>query len=110
MAVNLGYYTLSVRDLDRAAAFYTALFGWELLREHDTYLHAGNTAVPTGLTVGEPSVLPNLYYQVDDLDAAVELVGKLGGRAGEIQESKTGRFAVVHDDQETCFSLWQSAA
>ncbi|GAA2696163.1 hypothetical protein GCM10010412_089690 [Nonomuraea recticatena] len=110
MAVNLGYYTISVRDLDRAATFYAGLFGWELSREHDTYLHAGNTAVPMGLTRGEPSALPNLYYQVDDLEAAVELVGKLGGRAGEILESRTGRFALVHDDQETSFSLWQPAA
>ncbi|MFC7713533.1 VOC family protein [Nonomuraea recticatena] len=58
MAVNLGYYTISVRDLDRAATFYAGLFGWELSREHDTYLHAGNTAVPMGLTRESPRRYP----------------------------------------------------
>ncbi|WP_336215578.1 VOC family protein [Nonomuraea sp. LPB2021202275-12-8] len=109
MAVQLGYYTLSVGDLDRAAAFYGALFGWEFKREHETYLHVTNTAVPMGFTSGGPSSQPELYYSVDDVDAAAEQVRKLGGSTGEMLESKSGRGCTCTDDQGTVISLWQSA-
>jgi uncharacterized protein len=109
MAVELGYYTLSVPDLERAAAFYGALFGWEFEREHETYLHVVNTEVPMGFVAGEPSARQDLYYRVDDLDAAVEHVRKLGGGTGEVQESKSGRACVCTDDQGADISLWQPA-
>lgn len=109
MPVELGYYTLSVKDLDRAADFYGGLFGWEFRREHETYLHVTNTAVPMGLTAGEASAQPNLYYRVDDLDAAVEKARELGGSTAEPYESKSGRGCVCTDDQGTVISLWQPA-
>ncbi|WP_345570925.1 VOC family protein [Nonomuraea rosea] len=107
MSVELGYYTLSVRDLDRAAAFYGALFGWEFTREHDRYLHVTNTAVPMGFTSDEPSSQPNLYYHVTDVDAAAARVAELGGSAGELFDSKSGRGCTCTDDQGTVISLWQ---
>ncbi|MFG1707366.1 VOC family protein [Nonomuraea sp. M3C6] len=109
MAVELGYYTLSVEDLDQAAAFYGGLFGWEFRREHEGYLHVTNTAVPMGFTSDGPSSQPNLYYRVTDVDAAVEQVRKLGGSTGEVFESKSGRGCSCTDDQGTRISLWQSA-
>ncbi|MEV4179155.1 VOC family protein [Nonomuraea sp. NPDC049709] len=109
MPVELGYYTLSVRDLDRAAAFYGALFGWEFKREHETYLHVTNTTVPMGFVSGGPSSQPNLYYHVTDIDAAVERVRELGGRTGELLDSKSGRGCSCTDDQGTELSLWQPA-
>ncbi|MFF0312339.1 VOC family protein [Streptosporangium sp. NPDC004379] len=109
MAVELGYYTLSVTDLDRGAAFYGPLFGWEFRREHETYLHVTNTAVPMGLNANGPSSQPNLYYSVEDVEAAVEMVRKLGGTAEEIFDSKSGRGCAITDDQGTVISLWQSA-
>ncbi|MFB4273814.1 VOC family protein [Nonomuraea sp. MTCD27] len=109
MPVELGYYTLSVRDLDRAAAFYGALFGWEFKREHETYLHVTNTTVPMGFVAGGPSSQPNLYYHVTDIDAAVERVRELGGRTGELLDSKSGRGCTCTDDQGTELGLWQPA-
>ncbi|RSN06494.1 bleomycin resistance protein [Nonomuraea sp. WAC 01424] len=109
MSVELGYYTLSVRDLELAAAFYGPLFGWEFRREHETYLHVTNTAVPMGLRAGGPSSQPNLYYHVQDIDAAVEQVRELGGTTGEVYESKSGRGCTCTDDQGTEISLWQPA-
>jgi predicted enzyme related to lactoylglutathione lyase len=109
MAVELGYYTLSVGDLDRAAAFYGALFGWEFRREHETYLHVTNTAVPMGLTAGGSSSQPNLYYHVADVDASAEQVRKLGGATGEMLDSKSGRGCTCTDDQGTVIGLWQPA-
>ncbi|GAA3262159.1 VOC family protein [Nonomuraea helvata] len=107
MSAELGYYTLSVADLDRAAAFYGALFGWEFKREHDTYLHVTNTAVPMGFVSDGPSSQPNLYYHVTDLDTAVERVRELGGSTGAVYDSKSGRGCACTDDQGTQISIWQ---
>ncbi|WP_170223182.1 VOC family protein [Nonomuraea turkmeniaca] len=107
MSVQLGYYTLSVADLDRAAAFYGTLFGWEFSREHETHLHVTNTAVPMGLVSAGPSAQPNLYYHVSDIDAAVEQVRKLGGSTGEVFDSTSGRGCTCTDDQGTQISIWQ---
>lgn len=109
VAVELGYYTLSVEDLDRAAAFYGALFGWEFRREHETYLHVTNTAVPMGFTASGPSAQPNMYYSVEDVDAAIKRVRELGGTTGEVIESKSGRGCACTDDQGTEISIWQPA-
>ncbi|MEV0237236.1 VOC family protein [Nonomuraea sp. NPDC050786] len=107
MSAELGYYTLSVADLDRAAAFYGALFGWEFKREHETYLHVTNTAVPMGFVSDGPSSQPNLYYHVTDLDAAVERVRELGGSTGAVYDSKSGRGCSCTDDQGTRISIWE---
>ncbi|MEW1839957.1 VOC family protein [Nonomuraea angiospora] len=109
MSVELGYYTLSVADLDRAAVFYGALFGWEFRREHETYLHVTNTTVAMGLVARGPSSQPNLYYHVTDIDAAVKRVRELGGDTGEVYDSKSGRGCTFTDDQGTEISLWQPA-
>jgi uncharacterized protein len=109
MPVELGYYTLSVEDLDRAATFYGALFGWECEREHERYLHVTNTAPPMGFVADGPSAQPGLYYRVDDIDAAVEQVRKLGGNTGDVLDSKSGRSCTCTDDQGTQIGLWQPA-
>jgi uncharacterized protein len=110
MTAELGYYTLSVADLDRAAAFYGGLFGWSFQREHETYAHVTNTAVPMGFVPDGPSSQPNLYYHVADIDAAIERVRELGGRTGDVMESTSGRGCTCTDDQGTVISLWQPAA
>ncbi|MFB4294039.1 VOC family protein [Nonomuraea sp. ATR24] len=109
MPAQLGYFTLSVTDLDRAAAFYGALFGWESRREHEAYLHVTNTTVPMGFVPGGPSSQPNLYFHVADLDAAIERVRELGGSTGDVMDSKSGRGCTCTDDQGTVVSLWQAA-
>lgn len=109
MSVELGYYTLSVQDLDRAAAFYGALFGWEFKREHETYLHVTNTAVPMGFVSDGPSAQPNLYYRVSDVDAVAGRARELGGSAGEVLDGTSGRSCSCTDDQGTTIGLWQPA-
>ncbi|MEO3868188.1 VOC family protein [Nonomuraea sp. B12E4] len=107
MPVELHYFTLSVADLDRAAAFYGGLFGWEFDRKHATYLHVTNTSVPMGFTSDGPSSQPNLYFGVPDVDTAAERVRELGGSAGDMYESASGRGCACTDDQGTRISLWQ---
>jgi predicted enzyme related to lactoylglutathione lyase len=91
MPSNLASFALHVDDVDRARAFYEAVFGWEFepWGPPGFYLiHTGDDASPgiqglmhrrdeprtgTGLNGVEPT------FAVDDVDAVAELVEKHGG-------------------------------
>jgi predicted enzyme related to lactoylglutathione lyase len=51
-----------------------------------------------------------VYFEVDDLDAALERVRALGGETGEPQGGGAGRYANCRDDQGVEFSIFQAAA
>ena len=86
--IQLGYFTIDTEDLDKARAFYAALFGWtfDKAQSHLTYAHVAG---------GQPSFG---FVKVE-----------LGGRAAVPSDSESGRTAVVSDDQGVSFSLWQPA-
>jgi predicted enzyme related to lactoylglutathione lyase len=91
MPANLASFAIHVDDVDRARAFYEAVFGWEFepWGPPGFYLiHTGDETSPgiqglmhqrveartgTGLTGVEPT------FAVDDVDAVAELVEKHGG-------------------------------
>lgn len=109
--VQLGYFTLDTPDIDRARAFYAALFGWRFdeAASSPTYAHIADGAPPFGLTKGERKAFAHLYFRVDDIEAACALVVELGGQAAVPSESPSGLSAIVCDDQGVSFSLWQPA-
>jgi len=111
MPVELGYLTLSVKDLERAKVFYGELFGWEFEAgaSGPGYAHVKNTALPMGLTNNGPLAAANLYFRVPDLAAAESRVRELGGSIVSEYNSPTGDGALCRDDQGTEFSLWQPA-
>ena len=76
MPVELGYFTLPVKNLARAKTFYGALFGWEI----EEGGHVANTTLPLGLSQNGPAELPNAYFRVNDIEAAAARVTQLGGR------------------------------
>jgi predicted enzyme related to lactoylglutathione lyase len=106
----LGYFTMPVADLGRGQAFYGGLFGWqfEAAPGEQRYAHIGNTTPPGGVSVGEARV-PQVWFRIDDIRAAVARVRALGGTAEEPQESPSGWSSACHDDQGTQFNLWQPA-
>jgi uncharacterized glyoxalase superfamily protein PhnB len=113
---QLGYFTLSVPDVDRAAAFYGALFGWraEPARPSSAggghqYRHVDNTSVPFGFhdDLADPS--PHHYYRVADLEAMAARVRELGGEVLETTTYVSGANARCRDDQGVEFDLWQPA-
>jgi predicted enzyme related to lactoylglutathione lyase len=108
MPVELGYFTLRVKDIGRATRFYGALFGWEF-DESPKGAHVKNTKLPIGLDGGGPSDISFAYFQVDDISAAMAQIVDLGGTVRERIESPAGLMAVCADDQDTLFSLWQAA-
>ncbi len=111
---ELGYFTLSAPDVERAAAFYGALFGWRFdppgpgAGGH-TYSHVGNTSLPFGFHSDLGDRSPHHYYRVEDLPAMVARVRELGGEVLDVTEYASGGNARCRDDQGVEFDLWQPA-
>ncbi len=111
--IQLGYFTIDTPDIDKARAFYGALFGWTFddASSGPAYLHVANSDPAFGFTkVERAKDFPHLYFRVDDVAGLCERVTALGGKAAVPSESRSGLTAVVEDDQGVSFSLWQPAA
>jgi predicted enzyme related to lactoylglutathione lyase len=108
---------------DHAAAFkfYSEVFGWEKLGEHDMgpmgkYLLFGKGATQYGgmFTKTKDMQMPPawLYYiQVDDLDAALGRVKAMGGKVlqGPVTVPTGARIAQLTDPQGAAFALHELA-
>ena len=108
-ATGIGYLTLSVADLERAMAFYGALFGWSFEHVSETSAHVANTALPMGLVAQGAADLRFLYFRVEDVAAMAAKVTALGGRVLDRGEYPSGPNAICADPDGTIFSLWQPA-
>ena len=113
---ELGYFTLSVPDVDRAAAFYGALLGWRAEPARPSseggghlYRHVHNTALPMGFHDELDDRSPHHYYRVADLQTMVARVRELGGEVLEVSDYASGGSARCRDDQGIEFDLWQAA-
>ncbi|WP_396593323.1 VOC family protein [Brevundimonas sp. R86498] len=112
MTVNLGYFTLGTLDIDKAKAFFGALFGWTFddAASGPTYAHVMASEPACGFTkVERTRDHSNLYFRVEDIDATCAEVTRLGGRAAVPSDSASGRSVSVCDDQGMSFSLLQPA-
>ena len=109
MAVELGYFTLPVPDVARGTRFFSALFGWQFAEIIEAYAHVSNTKLPLGLNRGNAGDLSTLYFRVEDIESVCAKVRTLGGSAGAIEASSSGRSAVCVDDQGARFGVWQAA-
>jgi uncharacterized protein len=113
--VSLCWNELLTKDVEKAKAFYTALFGWEINAAEDApveYYGITNASrfnggiLPWLSQMGD--VPPNwgVYYSVPDCDASVERVEELGGRLlVSPKDIHPGRFAVVADPAGAVFSV-----
>ncbi|HWW12848.1 MAG TPA: VOC family protein, partial [Brevundimonas sp.] len=82
--VQLGYFTLDTLDIDKAKAFYGALFGWRFdeAASGPTYAHVAGSDPAFGFTkVERARDFAHLYFRVDDVDALCTRVTELGGKA-----------------------------
>jgi predicted enzyme related to lactoylglutathione lyase len=118
MTGELGFFELGVQDAERGRVFYEALFGWRFAPGPSG--EGFTIATPTiagGMHGKDPGTAPYVFFDVDDIDAAVERVRELGGEiletdAGESEESvaQFGRFKLCRDDQGSTFGLHQPPA
>lgn len=111
---------LNTRDVDAAKAFYGAVFGWTFedmaFEGAGSYVNVHLTADDTGvagmLDMGErgiPDEVPahwQVYFGVDDTDAAVEKTKARGGSVMvEPIDIPAGRFAVLTDPHGAAFAV-----
>ncbi|MGH8860304.1 MAG: VOC family protein [Jatrophihabitantaceae bacterium] len=109
---DVGYFALWVDDVDRAAAFYTAVLGWAYAEEaapRQTVVGAAFRTEIVALAEMRSAAWPDrtaptafCARQVDDLDAAVARIRAAGGT------SQPGHRGVLDcaDDQGTPFSIF----
>jgi hypothetical protein len=105
---------LNAADTSAAGDFYSTLFGWEVRGQdapgppyygiyNDGALNAGMMDLPEG-SPGPPHWL--VYFGSDDVEAAVERIGELGGSTlVEPMPVPGGRIAVAQDPQGGTFGL-----
>ena len=107
---------IGVPDTDKAAAFYSALFGWEVsegTEETGGYrlAYLRNRPVAGIGPQQQPDMPPywTTYVSVDDADAIAALVEANGGAVivPAMDVLSSGRMAVFADPVGAVFSVWQ---
>ncbi|HKB51381.1 MAG TPA: VOC family protein [Solirubrobacterales bacterium] len=114
----LSWNELNTRDPEAAKAFYGAVFGWDFedndMGEMGTYttLKLGDAMVGGMLDMagrGVPEEIPahwQVYFAVEDTDAAVEQAKQAGGNVMvEPMEVPAGRFAILTDPFGASFAV-----
>ena len=120
---NVAWIDLAAPDVDEAKAFYAEILGWTyeeaaggytLTRFRDRAA-AGLLAQPAAERERGAPAAWELYFAVDDVDAAVRMVRELGGTVIEapVEVELTdgvvaGRMAVVEDRGGARLRLWQT--
>jgi predicted enzyme related to lactoylglutathione lyase len=113
-----GWFELMARDFASAVPFYTEVFGWEtrVVGDSDDFRYsvqvdsagkeyAGIMDAAKFLPEGVPSHW-GVYFAVEDTDASLALVEKLGGSTAQpAMDTPYGRLAVVADPAGAVFKL-----
>ncbi len=109
------YLTLTTPDVERGAAFYGAVLGWEFSEPFNGGRHVENTKTPIGM---RPPVNPfsttapgeiTMWWVARDFDAAVQRVRDAGGSVESMNTYDSGREAVCLDNQGIEFRLSEPA-
>lgn len=107
-APGLGYFTIDAPDPARAAAFFGALFGWELHPSGEGF-HIENVSPPGGIDGSATAPGVTIFIRVDDVAAVAARVRALGGTVLSEAVHPSGGNAVCLDDQGVPFQLWEPA-
>lgn len=113
---DVGFFSLCVDDVDKAADFYGHVLGWTYVEDSGPRRTLTGMSFPHRITaladlrgeIWDPG-RPTMYCSrgVADVDAAVERVRAAGGRSTDPGETPHGRAADCVDDQGAPFSLHQ---
>lgn len=107
---------LATTDVDKARAFYSTLFGWDI-EDPETeipYWMAFQKGLPAAgigqQQEGQPFSVWTTYFAVDDADATMEKIEAAGGTAimGPDDVADSGRLAVAADPTGAVFGIWQA--
>ena len=108
------HFEVKAEDADRAAAFYSSVFGWQFgdsgmpgidYRMTRTGESQGGAVYPSDERDGHLTV----YFDTDDIDATLAKIHENGGQADEKQPIPgVGWFAHAKDSEGNAFSVFQS--
>ncbi|HEY1671491.1 MAG TPA: VOC family protein [Streptosporangiaceae bacterium] len=111
---GVSYLAIPARDVARSAAFYQAVFGWELRGDPDAPSFSDGTGHVIGHwrtdlePAGEAGVRPYVY--VEDLGAALERAAAQGAKVVEPYTEGTLRIAVIRDPAGNAIGIWTGPA
>ena len=111
---GVSYLAIPARNVARSAAFYQAVFGWELRGDPDTPSFSDGTGHVIGHwrtdlePAGEAGVRPYVY--VEDLGAALERAAAQGAEVVEPYAEGTLRIAVIRDPAGNAIGIWTGPA
>jgi predicted enzyme related to lactoylglutathione lyase len=117
---EISWRELATTDLQAAMSFYSALFGWEMLKPNDMgplgiYQEFGRFGRSQGGIYRKPAEMPFpphwlLYASVRDLNAAVATVKSHGGTVlnGPMEVPGGDLIAQIMDPQGAAFALHQA--
>lgn len=114
MAGEIVHFELPAADADRASAFWSGLFGWEIApsaMEGFDYRMFQTSPGQSGAVMAsdKPGTGPIVYHNTDDIEASIAKARELGGTADDKQPVPTfGWFAACVDTEGNKFNLWQS--
>lgn len=114
---SLGWVELVTRDIARAEAFYTTVFGWTVATsEHYTRWGVGGADFGGMMTMDDtfpPEVPPHWlpYFAVADVDASTAAAGRAGGTAltEPVSVPDGPRIAVLRDPRGAVFGVYRAA-
>lgn len=117
---TLCWADLSTPDPDRAKAFYSGLFGWQIMpgeNDKSGYLHIKNGEHFIGGVPPAAHRQPGMpahwmaYFQVDDVDVTANKAKDMGAKLclPPMTMEGVGRFAVIADPQGAAFAIFKSA-
>ncbi len=107
---GVSYLAIPARDVARSAAFYQAVFGWELRGDPDAPSFSDGTGHVIGHwrtdldPAGEAGVRPYVY--VEDLEAALERAAAQGAEVVEPYAEGSLRIAVIRDPAGNAIGVW----
>ena len=111
---GVSYLAIPAQDVARSAAFYQAVFGWELRGDPDAPSFSDGTGHVIGHwrtdlePAGEAGVRPYVYVQ--DLAAALDRAAAQGAEVVEPYAQGSLRIAVIHDPAGNAIGIWTGPA
>jgi uncharacterized glyoxalase superfamily protein PhnB len=107
---DVGYLTLLAPDSERAARFFSALFGWDVRPGSvEGGFHIESVTPPAGIARVERAedTGVRLYFRVDDIESVTARVRELGGEVLSVTDHPSGGNAECLDDQGLRFDLFR---
>ncbi|MEL6245134.1 MAG: VOC family protein [Pseudomonadota bacterium] len=103
------YLEIGARDETKTKEFYARLFGWSFSpMEHGGVFETGG--LRTGLHGGDPTPGIVVYFEVENIEDAINRVRNLGGKADNAspEEPGFGRFSACIGPDGIRFGLHQT--